>query len=39
MVRSLLIRNLVVENADHGLSAEGPRLLQAFLHGVGAGKP
>jgi len=39
MVRSLLIRNLVVENADQGLSAEGPRLLHAFLHGVGAAKP
>lgn len=36
MVRSLLIRNLLEETGDRPLSADGPHLLQAFLHGVGA---
>lgn len=37
MVRSLLIRNLILDDAERGLASEGGRLLQAFLHGVGSG--
>jgi hypothetical protein len=36
MMRALLLRNIVVEEADAGASIAADRLLSAFLEGVGA---
>jgi hypothetical protein len=34
MIRSLVMRGLIVDEADRSLSAEAGRLLRAFLEGV-----